>query len=234
MIKKLLLGIIGAAMAAAMMTSPAQADPPLDLPTPPTPPAGPTLPAPAGPSSADQVVVQEYLPDGKTLVATHVYGPETMGQLMGGNGASTEFPRGMKSGRGPLNTGSGSGGTSTFKGCDTVTVTHKESTLGTWVYTFKTWTSWCWDRTTQVIYNVSHDWKIQDVDALWYWKGIVKKDFQFYDRGVQDGQPYSAYKNYMMGEFDNCIIGKGCIASSYPWNDLRTYADGTWMWWTGT
>jgi hypothetical protein len=179
------------------------------------------------------ITVETFEPDNKTLTSTSTYGEETQGQLMGVDGAAaaTAGPATNRGNHSVSPMASGSGGTSSASGCIKVTVNNVAKTvLGFTAYIFHTWTDWCWTRSTQVVYNVTHGWYISDVDPEEYWKGIVNSEFLFYDYSTNDGHPKSAYKNYMQGQFDNCILKYGCVGTTYPTNTLRSYYNGTWAW----
>ena len=179
---------------------------------------------------SSSVTVETFKADQKTLVSSQTYGAETQGLLMGADDPSpaTGNPHGIS----PMD--SGSGGTSSSSGCRKVTVNNYAKTvLGFTAYVFHTWTDWCWTRSTQVVYNVTHGWYTSDIDSQEYWKGIVNSEFLFYDYSTNDGHPRSAYKNYMQGQFENCVLKYGCIGTTYPANTLRSYYNGTWAWSTG-
>lgn len=127
--------------------------------------------------------------------------------------------------------GSGSGGTSSASGCRRVTVRNeKESTFGSTLYWFNTWTEWCWNRTTKVVSSVSTGWSINDVDSLQVWHGVVNDQRYFYS--WQAGASKSGYYHYKQGHFENCFL-VACGANTYPSNTLRSFANGTWSWSTG-
>ena len=185
--------------------------------------AADTPPPPAPLITKATVVVEDYTPDFKKLVSKQTYGQETEGKLMP---APTDSPSGSVAAM-----SSGSGGTSSASGCRKVTVNHEaETVLGFTAYWFKTWTNWCWNRSTQVVSSVSTNWYITDVDSQQYWRGIVNDEFLFYDYSTNDGHPRSAYKHYRQGRFENCVLKYGCIGTTYPANTLRSYYNGTWAW----
>lgn len=73
-------------------------------------------------------------------------------------------------------------------------------------------------------------WYIDRVDSTQYWRGQVNSEYSFYDYGVNNGHPRSAYKHYRQGRFENCVVKYGCIGNTYPANTLRSYYNGTWAW----
>lgn len=213
------IGIAAMAMALSALTAPAPA----------AHADTPGAPAPEALTFTSSVTVETFKPDNKTLISTATYGEETQGQLMGADAAGPAASGGNPHAISPM--GSGSGGSSSASGCIKVTVNnHANTVLGFTAYIFHTWTNWCWTRSTQVVYNVTHNWYISDVDSQEYWKGIVHTEFLFYDYSTNDGHPKSAYKNYMQGQFDNCVLKYGCIGTTYPTNTLRSYYNGTWAW----
>lgn len=112
-----------------------------------------------------------------------------------------------------------------------MTVTNKTKTvLGFTAYDFKTWTRWCWNRSSQVVSDVTKGYALANVDSQQYWRGIVNKEFTFYDYSTNNRKPRSAYKNYQQGRFENCVLKYGCIGSTYPANTLRSSYNGTWAW----
>lgn len=120
---------------------------------------------------------------------------------------------------------SGSEGSSTANGCKTATVRKVErSTLGTLLYTYKTWTSWCWIRSSSFIYQVSNDWDYINDDMCWSWQGQVNKDMNFYN---WSGGPQSGYLHRRKGH-----VQGGCLFANnkYPENYIRAHSNGTWTW----
>lgn len=185
-------------------------------------------PAPDKLVASATATVQYYLPDDTTLVGTSTYGDATQGQAMKVPAAITAKARRIAS-------RTGSGGTSTASGCARVTVRNVETTfLGFTAYSFNTWTHWCWTRSNQNIYDIDHGFNISDVNATYWWKGINKDtdEWRFYDYAANNGYPRSALKNYMQGQFDNCVVDHGCILTFYPANLIRSYYNGTWVWGT--
>jgi len=203
--RRILIALAAAALSIAPLSSPAEADKPAPTPDPLV--------------QSTEVVAEYYAPDDKTLLGTEVYGDGSEGQVLGASGGQV------------IPNATGSGGSSSSSGCNRVTVTNNENTLlGFTAYKFKTWTHWCWTRSSQNIYDVQHGWQISDVDSQFVWKGINNSEFGFYDYSVNDGHPRSAYKNYQQGHFENCVVKYGCIGSTYPANTLRSYYNGTWAW----
>lgn len=188
----------------------------------------PPPPAPEQLVSVGTATVETYTPGFKTLLSTTSYGPETEGELMP---AVDDAKPGSKSPGGVIAYNSGKGGSSSSSGCRKVTITNRASTvLGFTAYRFKTWTNWCWTRSSQVVRSVSTGWSITDVDSQQYWKGLVQTVNGFYDYSTNDGHPKSAYKHYRQGRFENCVLKYGCIGTTYPANTLRSYYNGTWVW----
>jgi hypothetical protein len=126
---------------------------------------------------------------------------------------------------------SGTGGSSSASGCKKVTLNNEgETLLGFTAYRFHTWASWCWRRSTQTVYDVKTGWFLSDVDSFQVWRGMVNREFVFYDYSVNDGHPRSAYKHYRQGHFENCVPKVGCLSNTYPTNTLRSYYNGTFAW----
>jgi hypothetical protein len=170
----------------------------------------------------DTVTVETYLADGKTLVSTNTYGAETKGIPL----IESPTPEGVS----PL--ASGDGGSSSASGCNRVTVNNEgvSPNFGWHIYWYRTWTHWCWNRSTQNISDVQTGWSIDDVASFTFWKGENNNELGFYDYSTNDGHPRSAYKHYRQGAFDNCPVKFGCVETLYPGNTLRTYYNGTWAW----
>ena len=168
------------------------------------------------------VVEETYTTGFRRMVDKRSYGAETQGLVMGGGNVDS----------GDISTqASGSGGTSTASGCRTVTVKNEaETVLGFTAYYYNTWTSYCWTRSTQTVYNVSNGWSITDVDPQQNWIGEVDKELLFYDYGTNDGHPRSAYKHWRKGHFENVVPVYGTWNHTYPTNTIRAYYNGTWAW----
>ena len=124
---------------------------------------------------------------------------------------------------------SGNGGSSSTSGCIRVTVRNeKQTNLGFTAYYFNTWTSWCWNRNSQTIYNVSTGHSLVDVDSQFVWHGLVVDDTYFYS--WLTGYVSSGYWHEKQGHFENCTIYFGCIGHHYPRNVLKSHSNGTWRW----
>lgn len=180
-----------------------------------------TTPTPTG-VGEDTITVETFLSDNKTLVSTQTFGVETQGLTSEATASDAGFST----------QASGSGGSTSASGCRRVTVNNEgvSPNLGTTVFWFRTWTRWCWTRSTQTVYDVSSGWTIDDVAPFTYWRGINNKELGFYDYSTNDGHPRSAYKNYRQGSFENCPLKIGCVGMRYPSNTLRSYYNGTWAW----
>ncbi len=130
-----------------------------------------------------------------------------------------------------LGDNSGSGGTSSASGCRKVTVhNEKETLLGKTAYWFNTWTRWCWNRADRIIYDVTTGFYLSDVDPFYYWRGLIVDNT--YHFSWYSGYPKSGYRHEKQGHFENCIVKYGCISSSYPYNLLYSYSNGTFTWHT--
>ncbi len=183
-----------------------------------------TRPDPPTLRSHSSVTVETFKADRTTLVSRRTYGPQTAGTVLRGDriGVTPSSQRAYSSGK---------GGTTTSSGCRRVTVKNESETLlGFTAYWFNTWTSWCWNRTRQVVRDVTTGWYLKDVDSEYYWRGMVNREFDYYDYGTDDGHPVSAYKYYRQGRFENCVMKYGCLGALYPANTLRSYYNGTWVW----
>jgi hypothetical protein len=185
-------------------------------------------PAPETLISTGSATVETYTADHETLLSRQTFGPETEGQELSG-GPIGLGPGGITTQ--PVLLGGGKGGSSSASGCRRVTVSNRTSTLlGFTAYRFNTWTDWCWNRLTQVVSNVTTGWNISDVNNQEYWRGINNTEYDYYDYSTNDGHPYSAFKHYRQGRFENCVLKYGCIGVTYPTNTLRSYYNGTWAW----
>lgn len=125
------------------------------------------------------MVEETYTTDGE-LVSTKQFGSDTEGDVLGGS-APTE-PGTI------VPFGSGSGGSSSASGCKKVTVHNKKNSyLGALMYTWDTWTEWCWTRSTQRIYNVSTGQRFYPDTTTIDWHGVIDKEKIFYDYSTNDG-----------------------------------------------
>jgi len=176
-------------------------------------------PQPAPLITSGHVTVDTFASHGGELVSRQTFGPETAGSTL----ESDSIGMAPRSGTSTVS--------STASGCRRVTVVNRGSTwLGATAYEFNTWTYWCWTRATQVTSNISVGWSISDVDSQYYWQGVVNTELDRYDYSTNDGHPYSAFKHYRQGRFDNCVLKYGCLGTVYPANTIRSYYNGTWAW----
>lgn len=123
--------------------------------------------------------------------------------------------------------GGGSGGTSSRSGCRNVWVNNREdSTFGTLLYTYKTSTEFCWNRSQKRVYNIDNDWDFIPDDMCWSWEGEVNETTDFYDwaGGWQSGYMHRR-KGHVAGQ---CAFPN----NKYPENTIRVHSDGTWTWTT--
>jgi hypothetical protein len=127
---------------------------------------------------------------------------------------------------------SGSGGTSSARGCHRVWAKNRyTTTLGFTAFVLHSWTDSCWDRSAARVDVYLNDAQMENVDsqyrypASWHlWDGL------FYDYGVNNGQPRSAFRFRAQKQVENCVVKYGCINTYYPRNILRSYYNGTWAW----
>lgn len=126
---------------------------------------------------------------------------------------------------------SGSGGTVKDSGCLKVTINNRyHSLLGSLLWNYKTWTSWCWNRTAtpSYIYNVDVGWDYVNDDACWSWQGQVNKTTEFYD-WAGGYAPKSGYlhrrKGHTLGQCPPFLPN-----NKYPENYLRSHSNGTYTW----
>jgi len=112
-------------------------------------------------------------------------------------------------------------------GCKTLTVHNKDySTSGLdHLYTFTTWTSWCWDLADGRIYNVRTGWRFDPDSAFWGWDKIIDDNLTFYDWGTNDGSPRSGYYHMRQGQVESKF---GFY--NHPKNILRVNSWGNWTW----
>jgi hypothetical protein len=163
---------------------------------------------------------QTFTTDGK-LVSDNQYGADTESTVLGG---STSTPGTVSA----LTTGSG--GSSSASGCRKVTVHNRRSSyLGALMFTWDTWTNWCWTRSTQTIYNVSHGQRFYPDTTFIDWQGVIDSEYGFYDYSTNDGHPRSAYKNWQQAKVTNVLLG-ATVGTIYPVNLIRTYYNGTYVW----
>jgi hypothetical protein len=163
---------------------------------------------------------QTFTTKGK-LVSDKQYGAETEGSVLGG---STAVPGTVSA----LTTGSG--GSSSASGCRKVTVHNRRSSyLGALMFTWDTWTNWCWTRSTQNIYNVSHGQRFYPDTTFIDWQGVIDSEYGFYDYSTNDGHPRSAYKNWQQAKVTNIVLG-ATVGTIYPVNLIRSYYNGTYVW----
>ena len=168
-----------------------------------------------------------------TVIETEVY--NTDGTFR--SSSSHEFPTGSSDGQ-DLPPGvvgkieKGSGGESSASGCQTATLKNKKfSYSGTdHLYTYTTYTSWCWNRAAKQISNVGTGYRQLPDNSSVIWRGEVLKELHFYS--WSPGNTSSGYYHYRQGSFENCYPITGCIGSSHPENIIRSHSDGTYTWWT--
>lgn len=97
------------------------------------------------------------------------------------------------------------------------------------MYTWQTWTDWCWTRSNQKITRATNGSKfIPDNDFL-DWSGTVDSEIGYYDYSTNDGHPRSAYKHWRQAKVANVVLG-ATTGTIYPENLLRSYYNGTWVW----
>lgn len=167
------------------------------------------------------VTEESYSPRGK-LLTTRTFDHRSQDVLMGSEAEAI-------GGRFTAH-GSGSGGTSSASGCKKVTVHNKrDSYFGALMYTWDTWTSWCWTRSTQNIYNVSTGQRFYPDTTTIDWHGVVDSEKIFYDYSTNNGYPRSAYKNWQQAKVSNVVMG-ATVGTIYPENLIRSYYNGTWVW----
>jgi hypothetical protein len=184
---------------------------------------GPILGAPAAAQAEEQalitvslgsVTVETYTDDFKRLVSVETFGPETEGEPLEVDAIGLT-PRATKQRLAimPM-AGSGAGGSSTATGCRKVTVNNEhENLLGSTGFWFRTFTEWCWTRSTQTVSGVATGWRFDEADWTYQWDGIINTDTRFYDFSTDDGHPKSAYLHYRQAKVDNCPIKVGCTGS---------------------
>ncbi len=169
--------------------------------------------------STGEALIETYSADGSKLISKARFGPETEGEALEQDSIGVA----PKSGTSNV--------ASTASGCRRVTVVNRASTtFGQTAYKFNTWTYWCWNRATQLVNKVPVGWSISEVGGTFDWRGLVRTELDRYDYSTNDGHPYSAFKHYRQGRFDNCIVKWGCIYATYSANTLRSYYNGTWAW----
>ena len=99
------------------------------------------------------------------------------------------------------------------------------------MYTYTTWTRWCWNRTRGRITSPSMGWSIYiDNDSV-YWRGQTAASRSYWYQW-RAGYANSGHVQDRQGEFENCYLKVGCTGTSYPRNILRAHSNGTWTWWT--
>lgn len=180
-------------------------------------PATAAEPTPEHDELVSDVVITEYTYRVRGQRPTTVtYGPETEGKVLGGPAP------------GEISTlAETKGGSSSASGCRKVTIYAGANTIfGTLAYRLTEWTSWCWNRSRQNIYNVNTGWSIKA--STWYgWEGTVRTEKGFYDYSTNNGYPRSAYKHYRMGQFKQ---NNAPFFNHYPETLIRSYYNGTFAW----
>jgi hypothetical protein len=183
--------------------------------------------------SVGTVTVETYTDGFKKLLSVKTYGPETEGRLLGDDNIGLTPGAAARHLAVWPTAGSGTGGTSSATGCRKVTVNNEhENLLGSTGFWFRTYTEWCWTRSSQVVRDVATGWRFDEADWTYQWGGFINSELRFYDFSADDGHPNSAYLHYRQAKVDNCPVKIGCTGAVYPANTLRSYYNGTWAWQT--
>jgi hypothetical protein len=202
-------------LAYVMVASPAQA---AELPVPPEEPTA---------AASDYVVAETFSTNGK-LLNTVTYPASTQGLVLGGS--SDQVSANSKlDGRRVVAQAGGTGGTSSASGCMKLTVHNAQNSItGAFLlFTYHTWTRWCWTRSTQNIYDVTTGWDWVEDDPTVGWEGEVNREIIFYDYSTNDGHPRSAHKHWRKAKVSQCSF---LCTYFYPANLIRAYYNGTWVW----
>ena len=124
---------------------------------------------------------------------------------------------------------SGTGGSSSARGCQRATVSNeKESLFGVTMFWFHTWTSWCWDRSARTISNVRTGWYLTEVEVTREWNSMLIDNRGYYQ--WIPGYSKSGYEHQKQGHVQGCFGRYGCFFNEYPQNWIRSHSDGTWSW----
>lgn len=183
-------------------------------------PSKPTTPensaAYAPENVTENVAITEQSWDAKgRRLPTRTYGPETEGQVLGSPTASGEVST------------LSSGGTSSASGCRRIDKkVVGTGNVGSNLYTYAEWTYWCWNRSSQIVSNVSTGWSVSPGTFVG-WEGTVTVEKLFYDYGTNDGHPRSAYKHYRKGHLQYNFPP---FYNYYPELLIRSYYNGTYVW----
>jgi hypothetical protein len=125
-------------------------------------------------------------------------------------------------------TETGSGGSSSASGCRKVTLTNKKYDYSgiDHLYTYTTWTSWCWNRSSKTISGVSTGSSFYIDNGGIGWEGQTGHSEYFYawNTGSKSG-----YYHMRKGGFVN-DFGPWTWGHSYPVNIIRSHSDGTRTW----
>lgn len=176
--------------------------------------------SPVGAATADPTATQQE--ETYSEVTVEEVQVDKNGNVKGGRTAHVGYV-----GNSPAQAAAIDEGTSSASGCKTATVYNRErSTLGTLLYTYKTWTTWCWTRSTDRIYNVSTGWDYINDDMCWSWEGEVNNDINFYN-WASGYAPISGHLHRRKGHTQG-----GCLFpnNKYPENYIRAHSNGTWTW----
>jgi hypothetical protein len=122
----------------------------------------------------------------------------------------------------------GSGGSPSATGCRKVRLDNKKfDYLGIdHLYTYTTWTEWCWNRSAKSVSSVSTGYSVYIDNSGIGWEGQVNLDKHFYASSTTSN---SGYFHYRQGGFVN-DFGPWTWGHSYPENTIRSHSDGTWTW----
>lgn len=125
-------------------------------------------------------------------------------------------------------TENGSGGSPSASGCIRVTVSNKKYDYSgiDHLYTYFTWTDWCWNRSQKRVYNVATGTDFYIDNAGIGWEGNTGSDKYFYAWSTTSN---SGYYHMHKGGFVN-DFGPWTWGHSYPVNIIRSHSDGTWTW----
>lgn len=165
-----------------------------------------------------------YNPRTGKVLAKQRYGASTEGKRLSLNALRSKVP---------VLSANGTGGTSSSQGCIKVTVWQKRHTLlGFFAAKWSIWTDWCWKNSIQQVY-VNRTGNGHDQASGYSFDGAGPAHRYYYDWGVDNGYPHSAYHYDQEGAFSS----PGCCGAQghwYPKNTLDSYRDGTWAWYTSS
>lgn len=108
-------------------------------------------------------------------------------------------------------------------GCATVDAWRTKYTLlGFVAYRFHQTKQWCWSYPRITSVNVGT--YMSDVDPNYILRGVSGYGWFYTWAGSGEGGHYS----YRQAQVENCVLGYGCLGTTYPWVEIWVNGNGAW------